>query len=487
MRKFSLYLSALFLCVAAKAQFTVAVVGGPQFTSVTPAFILHPDTVSKNAMKRSGINIGFIAQVPLDQKQSLFFRTGVIYSEKGSKVVQGFDTSKVDIVAKQSLLQVTSDLSVNYIDAPFNLVYKLPIKGKTKFIVGAGLQASLFYNGKTNLTTVKVKKVQQDSAVKYEYKQTNDEDLLVGKGEARYKTVHLSANALAGFEFGRVFLTANYSNALTGFYTANDHSFKFKTIGVNLGIFLGNRYTKKEPAKALVKDMDGDGIPDDQDACPELAGPALTNGCPDRDGDGVADKDDACPDVAGLLQYKGCPVTDSDGDGVNDLEDKCPLVAGSKKYQGCPIPDTDNDGVNDEEDQCPTVAGTKENNGCPPAIKEITKEEEEKVAQAAKQIQFEFGKTELSPSSHAVLDEVVNVLKNNPTFKITIEGHTSGANSESNMKLSQKRAESVKVYFVSKGITADRITAIGYGSTKPLKPGSQKENPEDRRVELIIL
>jgi OmpA-OmpF porin, OOP family len=483
MRKFSLYLSALFFCVAAKAQFTVAVVGGPQFTSVTPAFILHPDTVSKNPMKRSGVNLGFIAQLPVNKKQSLFFRTGVIYSQKGSKVQQQFDTSNVDIVAKQSLLQVTSDLSVNYIDAPLNLVYKLPIKGKTKFIIGAGLQASLFYNGKTNFSTVKIKKVHRDSAVQYEYKETIDEDLLVGKGEARYKTVHLSANALAGFEFGRVFLTANYSNALTSFYAANDQSFKFKTIGVNLGIFLGNRYVKKETAKAVIKDTDGDGIPDEQDACPALAGTALTKGCPDRDGDGIADKDDECPDVAGLLQYKGCPVIDTDGDGINDPEDKCPFIAGSKKYQGCPIPDTDNDGINDEEDQCPAIAGTKENNGCP----QITKEEEEKVALAAKQIQFEFGKTELSPSSYAVLDEVVNVLKNNPSFKITIEGHTSGANSESNMKLSQKRAESVKIYFVSKGIIVDRITAIGYGSTRPLKPDSQKENPEDRRVELIIL
>ncbi|HYK55150.1 MAG TPA: OmpA family protein, partial [Flavisolibacter sp.] len=265
----------------------------------------------------------------------------------------------------------------------------------------------------------------------------------------------------------------------------------FKTIGAHLGIFLGNRHVKKETVKTVIQDTDGDGIPDEQDACPTLAGTALTKGCPDRDGDGIADKDDECPDVAGLLQYKGCPVIDTDGDGIIDREDKCPFVAGSKKYQGCPIPDTDNDGVNDEEDQCPEVAGTKENNGCPQITKEeeekITKEEEEKVAQVAKQIQFEFGKAVLSPSSHAVLDEVVDVLKNNPTSKITIEGHTSGANSESNMKLSQKRAESVKKYFVSKGIVADRITAIGYGSTRPLNPDSQKENQEDRRVELIIL
>ncbi|MFN5476871.1 MAG: OmpA family protein, partial [Sphingobacteriales bacterium] len=60
-----------------------------------------------------------------------------------------------------------------------------------------------------------------------------------------------------------------------------------------------------------------------------------------------------------------CPIPDSDKDGLNDEEDKCPTVAGLAKYQGCPIPDTDNDGVNDEEDKCPTIAGPAENGGCP--------------------------------------------------------------------------------------------------------------------------
>ena len=48
------------------------------------------------------------------------------------------------------------------------------------------------------------------------------------------------------------------------------------------------------------KDTDKDGIPDKDDACPDVAGPKEFNGCPDTDGDGIPDKDDACPDVAGL-------------------------------------------------------------------------------------------------------------------------------------------------------------------------------------------
>ncbi len=111
------------------------------------------------------------------------------------------------------------------------------------------------------------------------------------------------------------------------------------------------------------KDTDNDGTPDAKDACPSLAGPDYTNGCPDKDGDGVADKNDKCPDVVGVNIFGGCP--DVDGDGVEDAKDKCPNVFGYAKYQGCLPPDTDGDGLNDEYDKCPTVAGNIANNGCP--------------------------------------------------------------------------------------------------------------------------
>ncbi len=101
-------------------------------------------------------------------------------------------------------------------------------------------------------------------------------------------------------------------------------------------------------------DSDGDGVIDKDDACPNAAGPL--GGCPDADGDGVADKDDSCPNAAGTLS--GCP--DGDGDGVADRDDACPNAAGP--VNGCP--DGDGDGVADKDDKCPTVAA-RTADGCP--------------------------------------------------------------------------------------------------------------------------
>ena len=109
------------------------------------------------------------------------------------------------------------------------------------------------------------------------------------------------------------------------------------------------------------RDGDKDGIPDDEDACPDEAGTKATKGCPDADRDGVANKLDACPDIAGLAKFAGCP--DSDGDGVPDKDDKCPADKGTEFTGGCP--DTDGDGIADKDDKCPEEKGVAEEDGCP--------------------------------------------------------------------------------------------------------------------------
>lgn len=134
--------------------------------------------------------------------------------------------------------------------------------------------------------------------------------------------------------------------------------------GVGFTYIMGSSDVSKKPNKKMLKDdADGDGIIDDVDLCPQIAGPKELQGCPDSDSDGIADFEDACPLLAGPQSLRGCP--DSDGDGVSDNDDDCPNLAGPKDNNGCPSTDTDGDGVPDNVDNCPNLAGSPSNKGCP--------------------------------------------------------------------------------------------------------------------------
>jgi len=134
--------------------------------------------------------------------------------------------------------------------------------------------------------------------------------------------------------------------------------------GLGFLYYLGPRKTKKSKIRDTSKlDSDGDGIIDELDLCPQVAGLESLQGCPDKDGDSIADYIDKCPEISGLPSMNGCP--DSDGDGVSDNEDECPNLVGATTNRGCPENDADNDGIPNDLDKCPTVPGTVANNGCP--------------------------------------------------------------------------------------------------------------------------
>lgn len=104
-------------------------------------------------------------------------------------------------------------------------------------------------------------------------------------------------------------------------------------------------------------------------------------------------------------------------------------------------------------------------------------------------VQFESGSSKLLPSSLPELDSLVRVLNTSTISKIEINGHTdSTGNEKANIELSQKRADAVKKYLMSKGINPDRIIATGFGSAKPISPNSTEESRRrNRRVEAILL
>ena len=200
----------------------------------------------------------------------------------------------------------------------------------------------------------------------------------------------------------------------------------------------------------------------------------------DTDKDGINDENDKCPTVAGVAKYNGCPVPDTDKDGVNDEEDKCPSVPGLARYQGCPIPDTDGDGVNDEEDKCPTIKGSRDNNGCP-ELKATYNFDNKKV-------QFLSGSAVLTKVSKVELNKVVKALNENPTLKLLVEGHTDATGSDKiNQPLSLKRANAVKAYLVAQKVDASRLTAEGFGSSQPIADNkTAKGKALNRRVDFKV-
>lgn len=237
-------------------------------------------------------------------------------------------------------------------------------------------------------------------------------------------------------------------------------------------------------------DTDGDGIKDSEDACPEVAGLAELNGCPDTDGDGIADKDDACPTVKGTKANNGCP--DADGDGVIDSKDGCPKVAGPKENKGCPWPDTDGDGILDKDDNCPKVAGVAANNGCPKVVEVvevITPEAKAQLDSYAKTIFFNSGKATFKKGVSEKLDAIAEIMKQYPDAKFAIGGHTDSIGSAKlNKRLSQKRADAVRNYLISKGISADRLTAYGYGEEFPIDTNKTSAGrAHNRRVEIKLI
>ena len=217
----------------------------------------------------------------------------------------------------------------------------------------------------------------------------------------------------------------------------------------------------------------------------------------DRDHDGVLDDVDACPDIAGVVTVdpttNGCPVKDPDKDGIFDSEDACPDEPGVKtddpKTNGCPAPkDRDKDGILDGDDACPDEPGAStddpKTNGCPPA------RVEQGQIKILERVEFENASAKIRPSSEAVLSAVLDVMKAHPEFvKLGVEGHTDNhGGSAYNQHLSLQRAAAVVNWLVSHGVSRERLSARGFGPDKPIDTNDTDEGRQNnRRVEFHIL
>lgn len=142
------------------------------------------------------------------------------------------------------------------------------------------------------------------------------------------------------------------------------------------------------------------------------------------------------------------------------------------------------------------VAGDPPPLPAPPPPKPEPKPEPKRVEvrdnkiEIREKIQFELAKADIKAESHDLLNEIVQVIKDNPHIKkIAIEGHASSdGNDDFNMKLSDDRSKSVMKYLVDKGIADKKLTAKGFGETKPIADNETEEGREkNRRVEFNIV
>jgi len=270
------------------------------------------------------------------------------------------------------------------------------------------------------------------------------------------------------------FVGAGFGSRLSDGYGGPD----FRLIGV-VGMYLPitdtgpkqRRDRVRESLHESTKDTDGDGIPDDLDACPEEPEdhkyPDPNDGCPtpsDRDGDGIPDAYDKCPDQP------------EDKDGIDDED-------------GCPEDDVDRDGVPDTKDACPREPGQPDPdpriNGCPKFI-----HLEGAQVRILQQVHFDTGSATILPDSFPMLQEIVALLRATPGIRrMRIEGHTDNrGDADMNLDLSRRRAASVRQWLVDHGIEAGRLESEGYGLTRPVASNDTDEGRSlNRRVEFHIL
>ena len=184
-------------------------------------------------------------------------------------------------------------------------------------------------------------------------------------------------------------------------------------------------------------------------------------------------------------------------DGTPDDADRCPRTAedrdGFEDEDGCPEPDNDHDGVEDRKDKCPfeaeTINGTKDDDGCPDTGPAPLVHVTAKAVVIDDVVRFKSGSATLQPVSSPLLKQVASTLKAAATLSIEIQGHTDDVgNAAANIKLSKRRAEAIRAFLIKAGIAPNRLTANGYGPTRPVASNKTPAGREkNRRVEFLIL
>ncbi len=188
------------------------------------------------------------------------------------------------------------------------------------------------------------------------------------------------------------------------------------------------------------------------------------------------------PPPGALLDAQGCAF-DTDGDGVVDGVDLCRGTPSGVAVDrvGCPL-DTDRDGVADYQDLCPkTPLGTVvDTDGCPLEGQKLL---------SLTGVNFATNSAVLTTSAKSVLEEAVELLKaTDNVIEVRVEGHTDSRGAAAyNQALSQRRAESVVAYLVSRGVNGSSLVPVGMGEGTPVASNDTEEGrAANRRVDFYV-
>ena len=205
-----------------------------------------------------------------------------------------------------------------------------------------------------------------------------------------------------------------------------------------------------------------------------LEGQPLPPECPDPhrddlDQDGILNIDDACPvdpeDIDGLLDADGCPELDADGDLILDPVDICPL-------------------------EPETVDGVRDEDGCPDD--QLVALTQTSVVQLQR-VTFEFARATITTESEPVLWAVLELMRDIPSLRLQIEGHTDNVGSDAyNSALSVARARACYEWLIRNAEVpeevAERLEVLGHGELSPTDTNrTQSGMAENRRVEFVVL
>ncbi len=354
--------------------------------------------------------------------------------------------------------------------------------------------------------------------------------------------VKLSESMLLDFSAGLTYSTTDHLNFFNNF--ENDGSYDwYGDLGLGLTYYSESGSSDKDGdgltldqeeelgTNPRVADTDGDGLTDGEEVKTYNTDPLAADSDNDgsNDGDEVknlktdpnkADTDgDGLSDYAEYFTHKTDPLkTDTDGDMLSDGDevnkyktdpskadtDLDKLSDGDEvnKYKTNPLSaDTDGDGLKDydelmtyktnpnakDSDKGTVNDGVEVDRGTDPlnAEDDIIKIDAPIVLEG---VTFASGKATLTDNSETILKTgVLKTLNTYKDIKVEIRGYTDNVGRRtSNIKLSQKRADAVKLWLIDHGIDASRLTAVGYGPDNPVAPNTSKEGKEkNRRIEFV--